>query len=514
MTSNPLLVGVDIGTTSIKAIVAGPDGRTVGVASRPTPTHYPRPGRAHFLVSELWDQFVAVLRQVTGRLDDPSRIVSVAVTSFAETGMPIDAHGQVATDEAIAWFDTRTIPQAAWLDRTIGRDVLFARSGLSLQPIFTLNKLLWIKENQPDVWRRTARWLNTADYFAYRLSGVQATDYSLASRTLALDLHQLRWDDEIIRAAGLDPGLFAPLVSGGIRLGPILREVARETGLPESTIVASGGHDHVCGAVAAGVIAPASLLNSLGTAEALFLPVERPLTDPLAGRQGYTQGAHVVGEHRYVFSGQYTSGASVDWLRSVLGGVGHPLSHRELIAEAAAVPVGSLGVTFLPHLRMANPPHDDPRSRGAFVGLSTDVTRGALARAVFEGLAFETRGSYEPLLTDHGIAPADRVIAIGGGTGNELAMRIKASVMRRSHTVIEVEEATALGAAILAGLGAGVYADGDAAVGAMRYDRRDIDPDPVDADQYDIIYRDVYQRLYPAVAPLSHAIDDARSRTG
>jgi xylulokinase len=510
----PLIVGVDVGTTSIKAVAAELDGRAVVVAARPTPIHYPRPGWAHFLVSELWGQFAAVLREVTGRLDDPRRIISVAVTSFAETGMPIDAGGQAATDESIAWFDQRTMPQVAWLDRTIGRDLLFARSGLSLQPIFSLNKLLWIKENQPEVWRRTVRWLNAADYFAFRLCGVQATDYSLASRTLALDLHWLRWDEVIIREAGLDPELFAPLISGGVRLGSMRPEVARETGLPESAVVASGGHDHVCGAVAAGVIAPGSLLNSLGTAEALFLPVERPLTDPLAGRQGYTQGAHVVGGHRYIFAGQYTSGASVDWLRTVLGHDGEPLPHRELIAAAAAAPVGSLGVTFLPHLRMANPPYDDPRSRGAFVGLSTDVTRGTLARAVLEGLAFETRGSYEPLLSDHGIAPVSRVIAIGGGTGNELLMQIKASVMRRPYTVIDVHEATALGAAMLGGLGAGAYTDVDAAIAALRYDRREVAPDPEDADRYDTLYREVFQQLYPGVAPLSHAIDQARSRAG
>lgn len=512
MRDEPLIVGVDVGTTNTKAVVYTPAGRAVAIASRPTPVHYPQPGWANFQVDELWTGFVAALREVTGQLPDPGRIAGVSVTSFAEAGVPLDEHGNAATNEMIAWFDTRTRPQVEWLDQTIGKDELFARTGLSVQPIFTLNKLLWIRENQPEVWSRTRRWLNAADYFLYRLSGVQATDYSLASRMLTLDLHRLCWDDDLIERVGLDRDLFAPLAQGGTRLGPVLPEIAAETGLPEHAIAAVGGHDHVCGSLAAGVINPGMILNSLGTAEAFFLPVTRPLTDPAAGRQGYTQGAHVVGKNRYIFTGQYTSGASVDWLRQVLGGA-EPMPHAELIQEAAAVPVGSLGVTYLPHLRMANPPYDDPRSRGAFVGLSTDVTRGVLARAVLEGLAFETRGSYEPLLGVPGVLPAERIVAIGGSAKNRLFIQIKANVMGRTYSVIDVEEAAALGAAMLGGLGAGVYPDAETAIASLRYDRVDVEPEPEAAAHYDLIFRQVYQRLYPAIAPISHAIDDVRSMT-
>lgn len=513
MASGPLIVGVDVGTTNTKAVVYELDGRAVAAASRPTPVHYPRPGWANFQVDELWASFVAALWDVTGRLDEPGRIAGVSVTSFAESGVPLDAAGADATNEVIAWFDTRTRAEVEWLDRTVGKVELFARTGLSLQPIFTLNKLLWIKANQPEVWRRTRRWLNMADYFLYRLSGEQATDFSLASRMLTLDLHHLRWDEDLIRQAGIEPKLFAPLVDGGTRLGPVLPAVAAETGLPATAIVASGGHDHVCGSLAAGVTEPGTLLNSLGTAEAIFVPVARPLTDPAAGRQGYTQGAHVVGRHRYIFSGQYTSGASVDWLRGVLGGPDAAWPHAELIGEAAAVPVGSLGVAFLPHLRMANPPYDDMRSRGAFVGLSTDVTRGALARAVLEGLAFETRGSYEPLRRFPGVPVVERIVAIGGGAKNELLMQIKANVMNRTYTVLDVDEAGALGAAMLGGLGAGLYLDAEAAIAGLRYDRRDVAPEAEAVEQYDRIYRQVYQRLYPGIAPLSHALDELRNRT-
>src|SRR5215218_7597719 len=261
MTAGPLLIGAEVGTTNIKVVAFDRSGRAAVHASTPTPTHYPRPGRAHYDPEELWHVFAATLRKVTG-----------------------------------------------WLDRTFGRDHLFGVTGLSLQPIFGLCKLLWLKENEPEAFGRTAAWLNVADYIAFRLAGVAATDYSLASRTLALDLHRLRWAEDLLQEADVSPDLFAPLRPSGSSLGPITSEAAEATRLPESAQVAVGGHDHVCGALATGVTEPGTMLNSLGTAEAIFLPLERPLTDPEVGHQGYTQGAHVAGQY-YVFGGQYTSGA-------------------------------------------------------------------------------------------------------------------------------------------------------------------------------------------------------------
>ncbi len=507
----PLLVGLDVGTTSVKAVVYEPDGRAVARATTPTPTHYPRPGWAFYRAEELWERSVRVLREALGQVDDPRRVAGVAVASMGEAGVPLDARGE-PTSDLIAWFDTRTTPQAEWLDRVVGKDAIFARSGLSLQPIFSLCKLLWLREHEPDAWRRTVRWLHVADYVAFRLSGEAATDYSLASRTLALDLHRRRWDEATLSAVDLDPGLLAPLVPGGTRLGTVTPEAATTTGLPTGAIVAAGGHDHVCGALAAGVTEPGTMLNSLGTAEAIFIPLARPLTDPAAGRQGYTQGAHVVGGHTYVFAGQYTSGASVDWLRDLLGpGGDEAASYDALVAAAEHVPAGSLGALFLPHLRLANPPHDDPRSRGAFVGLTTDVGRDALVRATLEGLAFETRNTVEPLLAYPEVAVPRTVVAIGGGTHNALLMRIKASVMDRTHTIVGAEEATALGAALLGGLAAGIYPDVPAAIATLRYERIPVAPDPAEVPLYDTIFNHVYRRFYPSVAPLSHAIAEIQA---
>jgi xylulokinase len=507
-----LLLGLDVGTTSVKAVIYQTDGVAVAASSRPTPTHVPRPGWAYYRPDELWQTVVSAIRGALADVPNPDEIASVAVASVGESGVLVDAAG-VATTDSIAWFDIRTRPQARWLAERIGKDELFARSGLSLQPIFSLNKLLWHREHEPEAWARSVRWLMLADFIAYRLSGQSATDLSLASRTLMLDLHRKRWHEETLAQAEIDQNRLAPLVPGGTPLGHVTADAAALTGLPVTAIVASGGHDHVCGALAAGVTRPGQMLNSLGTAEALFLPTEQPLVALEAGRQGYTQGAHVVGGGYYAFAGQYTSGASIEWLRDLLGASDDPVAYEELIAGAERVPAGSLGVLFLPHLRLASPPYDDPRSRGALIGLTMDAGRDAVTRAIFEGLALESRNTLEPLLAYPQVTAPQSVVAIGGGTRNPLLMRVKASVSNLVFQVVRAEEATALGAALLGGLGAGVYRNVDDAVGAMRYGQQEIAPEPTEVPVYETIYTEVYRRFYPSVAPLSQTISDLQATT-
>ena len=192
MNAEPLLIGADVGTTNIKVVAFDRNGRAEEAASSPTPTRYPGPGRADHDPEELWRSFAATLRRVMKRIEDPGRVASIAVASMGEAAVPLDTGGG-PTSDMISWFDGRAGPQAERLGRVVGRDRIFGLTGLSLQPIFGLCKLLWLKENDPDAYSRTATWLNVADYMAFRLCGVAATDYSLASRTLALDLHNLRW---------------------------------------------------------------------------------------------------------------------------------------------------------------------------------------------------------------------------------------------------------------------------------------------------------------------------------
>jgi xylulokinase len=318
---------------------------------------------------------------------------------------------------------------------------------------------------------------------------------------MSFDIRKREWNDEMLDAAGINREIFAEAVPSGASIGRVTAEAARLTGLPEGATVAAGGQDHVCGAFAAGVTRPGTVLDSLGTAEAIFVAVDQPLSDPNLGRQGYSQGAHVAAGHYYVYGGVYTSGASINWWKDILGE-----DHDAMIAEAAAAPTGSLGVGFLPHLRMGNPPHMDARSRGSFVGLTTDVQRGTLTRAVFEGLAYEAKATLEPLLKFASLDSIGDITMIGGGTRNELLTRIKASVYDARINLVDLEEATSLGAAILGGLGAGVYRDVTEALQTIQSTSRVVEPTRADVPIYESYYRDVYLKLYDALRDLNHTI--------
>jgi xylulokinase len=429
---------------------------------------------------------------------------------MGESGVLVDAHGEPLCD-IIAWYDSRTLPQMEWIGKTVGEARIAAVTGLAMQPIFTLNKLLWLKQHEPDAYQRAARWLHVSDYVAFLLCGVPATDYSLASRTMGFDLHHLRWADDLIRDAGIDDHLFPPAIQAGTRIGSITRSAASLTGLPEGIAVATGGQDHVCGAFAAGVTIKGRMLDSLGTAECLFVCTGLPLTDPLLGQMGFTQGAHVVPGAYYVFGGVHSSGGSVEWLRDL---VGRDVPLATLIDEASSTPAGSLGAMYLPHLLLGDPPNNDSRSRGALVGLSASLGRGAIARAVLEGIAFEARAGYETLLPYVGLDTFPDITAIGGGSRNDLLLRIKASVMNTTFRSLKVREATSLGAAMLAGIGAGVYIDVADALNQTRRDAMTISPDLDNVAFYDRLFNDVFKKLYPATAEISHSLYELSVQEG
>src|SRR5260221_1389475 len=411
---------------------------------------------------------------------------------MGESAVPLDADGR-PLGPAVAWFDRRTQGDADWLQRTIGIDRLFATSGLHLDPTFGLCKLLWFKRTDPEGYRRTRRWLNMADYMAFRLSGVAATDFSLASRTLALDLHRGCWNEALVAEIGLDPGLLAPLRASGTALGPLTGDAALASGLPPHAIVGVGGHDHICGAFAAGATTPGTLLDSLGTAEAILLATARPSADPMVTRQGLAQGALAVDRLCfYLFGGLYASGASIEWFRNTAAG---GADHATLIAEAAAVAPGSGGACFVPHLRLSASPNPDDRARGAFFGLTSDATRGTLFRAVLEGLAFEARAALDGMAEVPDTTPPARIRAIGGNTRNRLLMAIKAAAYGRPIELATMPESTAHGAALFGGLAAGLYGSADEAVAAAARvsGGEGLQPAAATAARYAAVYQLVYR---------------------
>ncbi len=503
--TEPLLLGLDIGTTNCKAVVYTPDGLAVAQARAPTPTHTPQPGWAEYRPDELWGVITGIVREALAGETFP--IAALSVASMAEAGVVLDADGQPCSP-MISWYDTRTLAeQRWWLDEYGGRRV-FDITGLTPQPILSLCKLMWLKRHRPDSLARARVWLNMADWVVYRLTGAEATPPSLAARTMAYDLARQTWSTDLLDAAGIPARLMPPIVPSGGVVSHLTAEAAAQTGLAQGTPVVTGGHDHLVGAFGVGVTEPGHLLNSMGTAEALILPLLAPALNDLTFQTRTNIGAHTARDRYYANVGLHAHGATLNWARGLLF-PDLPLAEgfARLNALASGVPPGSRGATFQPHLRGISRPIYDPLSRGAFIGLSFQTGRPEMARAVFEGMAFAWRLALESLEGATGLRVED-ITVIGGGARNPLWLRVKADIVQRTLHVLEVEEAVAWGAAALAGLGVGVFRDAADVRARVHFGETVVVPDPALAPLYDDAYTHHYRPVYDALKSVHHRISE------
>lgn len=448
LTLGPLMIGLDVGTTSTKAAAYDRAGTELASVKVPTPTAVSADGRAEHDPTLLWRGICGALRKVTAQISDPRSIVSVAVSSFGEAGVPLDGHGEPLYN-IMAWYDQRAVTQAEHLRRTHGVDRIGSLTGIPVDASMGVPKLLWLAEHEPEIFGATRHWLNVADYIAYRLSGTMATDLSLASRTLALDLNGRRWAVDFLQDIGLGHVGLADLTLSGTSLGTVLPAAAEATGLPTSCTVAAGGQDHICGAYACGISSPQDVLFGMGTAEIVYTPTDGPQLESSPWREGYSQGFDTTGT-TYLFGGLPTSGAAVDWARELFASS----SAGRSPATTAAVEERPL---FFPYLRFMGAPLGTDPSSGAFSGLSPTTTTAHLYRCVLEGISFASRQMLEGMSKHGGNSGIARAYAIGGSTRNRELMDIKAAVLGRPiRTDSASTEASSLGAALLGGIGAGV----------------------------------------------------------
>jgi xylulokinase len=488
-----------VGTSQIRVLVFTPAGRVVASAAEPTPTRTAGPDRAELDAEGLWRVVLSALRGAVAGVPKPHAIRGLAVASVGEAGVLVGDDGR-ALAPIVAWYDTRTTQELERLLAAVEFEQLHRVTGLCPDPTFSLPKLMWHKRQMADAFAAARHWLNLADYLAWRLCGERATDLGLASRTLLLDLERRAWAATLLDAFEIPGSLLAPIVPGGTSLGRLRPEVAALAGLPPDCVVGVGGHDHVCGLLAAGADAPGVLLDNMGTAEALSFVREAPLADPALGWDGFNQGAfHVDRPLYYVFGGLPTAAAAVEWFRGLHDGA----DHAALIAEAEAAPWGCDGVLFLPHLRLGSPPFPDPVGRGAFLGLSAATSRGVLFRALLEGIAMDGANILKAMLPHLGPGVPERILAIGGITRNELLMRLKATAYGAPVAVLELPDTTCLGAALLGGLAAGVFESLDDARSRIDVAMRVVPPEADrDGGPRRLERQAVYAAAYAALRPL------------
>jgi xylulokinase len=508
------IAGIDLGSTSLKCVIYDLAGNVVASGSRATERYNPCPDHPDWTVwqpEQIWGGAAAAVKEAVGKLNNPHQIKAVAVTGMGMDGVPMDEQGNWLYP-FISWHDPRTETQLQWWEKNIGIEKTFRIGGNTLWRFNTALRLLWMAEHEPEILARTDKWLLIEDFLNFMLCGRQATDFSMASCTLLFDQQKRDWSEEILSQAGIERRLLCDAHPSGSPLGEVTTRAAEATGLPVGTPVVLGGHDYLCSALPVGAFKPGVVLDVTGTWEIVLAAIQAPVLTPEVQRLGVTVETHVARDTYAVWGGAVASDM-LEWYRKEYGFEAQQRAKEEggvdwdyLMREVSASPPGARGVMFLPHMSAAGCPVVDARSLGAFVGLSNFAERGDLLRAIIEGLDYQVLDIVCSLKNGLGISP-ERLVVVGGATRNSFWMQNKADITGLPIDVPDLEEATTLGAAILAGIGIGLYRNEQDAFEQVYKPGKTYLPDPKVASKYAEWFQ-VYKQLYPVLKPINHQIYD------
>ena len=495
-----LLLGLDIGTSGARALAIGAaEGNLVGEAAAGYPMSTPRPGWTEQDPADWWEASREVLRRVTA--DAGGDVIGLGLTGQMHGSVFLDRDDAVIRP-ALLWNDQRTARQCEEIVERIGAEQLVAATGNPALTGFQAPKLLWLREEEPDAYGRVESVLLPKDYVRLRLTGERATDASDASGTLLFDVRRRRWSAEVLDALEI-PSRWLPEVYEGTEAAGALRPgIAEELGLPPGLPVAAGGGDNAAAAVGVGIAGEGQLSVSIGTSGVAFAPTEAFNPDPSGRVHAF---CHALPGAFHLMAVTLSAGGSLSWWRDVVGGE----AFDRLVQEAAGVPPGAEGLVFLPFLTGERTPHLDPDARGGFVGLTPRHGRPEMTRAVMEGAVFGLRDGLG-IMRGLGVRDDD-VRAVGGGARSPLWRTLQADILGRPVRRTLVDEGPAYGAALLAGVAAGMYADADEAMSRVRLRDEVDEPDEGRARTYAELH-EIYASLYPALRDAMHRLS-ARALT-
>ncbi|HYN85722.1 MAG TPA: xylulokinase [Pyrinomonadaceae bacterium] len=489
-------LGMDVGTGGSRAVLIDERGRVAAAATvEHEPFASPQTGWAEQDARDWWRASASAVRAVLSK--EGSRADTVG-----GVGLTGQMHGSVLLDErdevlrpALIWCDQRTGEQSRAITERVGaRRVIELTCNPALTG-FTLPKLLWVREHEPEVWARFRSLLLPKDYVRLRLTGEHAIDVADASGTSLLDVAARRWSREMLEAAEIDERVLPPVFESTEVVGRVSREGAEATGLREGTPVVAGAGDQAAGAVGMGIVRPGSVSATIGTSGVVFAATDRPALDPEGRVHTF---CHAVPGRWHVMGVTQGAGLSLRWVRDQFG-AGEDDGrdpYERLSEEAAEAPAGSGGVLWAPYLMGERTPHLDPEARAALVGLNASHARAHVVRAVMEGVAFSLRDTFE--IFGEMNVPVDAVRLGGGGARSALWRRIQADVYGREVETVEAEEGAAYGAALLAGVGTGAWPSVDAAASEVVRVASRVAPDPQSARVMNEQY-EAFRRLYPAL---------------
>ncbi|MEM2026003.1 MAG: xylulokinase [Desulfurococcaceae archaeon] len=492
------LLGIDAGTTCLKAVLCDENGRIAAVGRAEYGLFTPAVNVAEIDAEEYWR---ACRKAISGALSmsgvNPRDVKALAISSQGETIIPIDKSGKPLRN-AIVWLDNRSEEEAKIIrDRFTVEEVFRVTGQPEVIPTWPATKILWLKRNEPKVFDNTHKFLLVEDFLTYKFTSVAATEYSVVSSTLMFDICRGRWWNEMLDFIGIDGEKLPELMPSGKAVGNVTEIASKETGLTTETTVATGAFDHAAGAVGAYNIKLGIVSETTGAALALLATTDKPIYDP---KRRIPCHRHAVPEKFFLLPWCQTAGIVLRWFRDEFGQTEKDLAEKLgidaydlLTLEASKIPPGSNGIVVLPHFMGAGPPEFDPHAKGVIFGLTLSHKRAHIIRAILESIAFMLRRNVE-LIEELGIEVRE-IRSLGGGARSQLWNQIKADVTLRTICTLHTEEAASLGAAILAGVGGRLFKSIEEACSKMVHLKQKHNPNYENKRKYDKLYR-VYLTLY------------------
>ncbi len=490
------LLGIDVGTGGTRALLMDDRGGVLGAGSHEHEAFQsPQAGWAEQSPQDWWRACGLAVKRALELCD--TRAEEIACVGFSG-----QMHGAVLLDQinevirpALIWCDQRTEAQAQWLDETFGRERLIQLTCNPPLTNFTLTKLLWVRQNEPQNWERVRRIMLPKDYVRFRLTGDYAIDVADASGTLLLDVARREWSAEVLSGAGISPEVLPALYESPEICGRISAKGAAASGLKVGTLVVAGAGDQAAGAVGMGIVRAGLLSATIGTSGVVFAATDRPSLDPRGRLHTF---CHAIPGRWFVMGVTQAAGLSLRWFRDRFGAGaedGRDPYERLIGGSGSAARMRARRVLG-PYLMGERTPHCDPNARAALLGLSASHSRAQVIRAILEGVAFSLRDTLT-ILEELGV-PFEQIRLGGGGARSHLWRAIQADVYGHDVQRVRTEEGAAYGAAILAGVGAGIWNSVDEACAAVTRVSETIQPDATRKAVMDRGYR-TYRRIYPAL---------------
>lgn len=496
-------MGIDVGTTGCKASLFDEAGALLAAAYQEYPMEHPTPGSYEISPSAVWEAVQKVIKDALGQVPG-TKVQALSIASFGETVVPVDAEGRILGN-AILYMDPRGMEQARQLEDKLGRERVMEITGLPLHPMFSLPKVMWIKQHQPDLYERVWKFMSFGDFIAYQLTGICTSDYTLASRTMALNVSQKRWDAEMFAAAEIEMERFPELIQSGEPIAGVRSEIADTLGLAADTLVVAGGHDQACAALGAGILTTHQAVDGIGTVECITPAYNEPVLGPAMLESQFNCAPHVVDGLYLTYAFNFTGGSLLRWYRDNFAAEAAVEARNQgisvydyLNAEAAKQPTDLL---VIPHFAGSGTPYMDPEAKGALYGLTLETTAGEIYRALMEGVTYEMKYNVE-CLEKAGI-PVHALRAVGGGAKSDLWLQIKADIMNLPIEKLNVSEAGTMGNIILAGKATGIYQSYEEAVQTLVRPVRTFEPQQPN--------QAIYEERYERYKQLSRAILNAFS---